>query len=43
MGQLLAAATIDHFGLLGVAQHTLTPLRLVGIAMLVGGVALVRA
>lgn len=43
VGQLVAAAAIDHFGLLEVTQHSLTPLRIAGIAMLVGGMVLVRA
>jgi bacterial/archaeal transporter family-2 protein len=42
VGQLVAAAAIDHFGLLGIAQSSLTPLRIAGIAMLVGGMVLVR-
>lgn len=42
LGQLVAAATMDHFGLLGLAQNALTPHRLLGIVLLVGGVMLVR-
>jgi transporter family-2 protein len=40
-GQLAMAAVIDQFGLLGVAQQGLTLPRVVGLAMLGGGVALV--
>jgi len=41
-GQLIAAATIDHFGLLGVIQTSLTPRRLVGIAVMAIGLYLAR-
>jgi transporter family-2 protein len=43
VGQLIAAATIDHYGLLGVAQTSITPLRIAGVAMLMGGMVLIRA
>jgi transporter family-2 protein len=39
-GQVLASLAIDHFGLLGVEQHALSPMRIVGAALLVVGVAL---
>jgi len=42
IGQLVAALAIDHFGLLGFPLHTLTIGRLAGVALLVGGAALVR-
>lgn len=41
-GQLLAAALIDHFGLLGVPVHELHLWRIVGIVMLFAGALLVR-
>lgn len=41
-GQLIAAALFDHYGLLGVPEHPLTLLRMLGVAMLIGGALLVR-
>ena len=41
-GQLIAAATIDHFGLLGVIQTSLTPKRILGIAVMAVGLYLAR-
>lgn len=40
-GQVLAALIIDHWGLLKVPQHTVTPTRLVGAALVLVGVWLV--
>jgi transporter family-2 protein len=40
-GQLVMAALIDQFGLLGVVQQPLTLVRAFGLAMLAGGVVLV--
>lgn len=37
-GQLLMSATLDHFGLLGLPQLSLTPLRVLGIALVASGV-----
>lgn len=42
LGQLLAASTIDHFGLLGVAAHQITPGRAVGALLVVVGAVMVR-
>lgn len=42
VGQMLASLVIDQFGLLGVAEHPITPLRLLGVGLLVGGVLLIR-
>jgi transporter family-2 protein len=42
LGQLAAAATIDHFGLWGAVQSTVTPKRVLGIAMMGLGVYLAR-
>jgi transporter family-2 protein len=42
VGQLVAAATIDHFGLLGITQTPLTPTRVAGVALLIGGMVLIR-
>lgn len=41
-GQLLCAAALDHFGLLGMAVQPVTLLRALGIALLIGGALLVR-
>lgn len=41
-GQLTAAALLDHFGALGIDVQPLSALRLLGIAMLIGGAMLVR-
>ncbi|MCW2984953.1 MAG: hypothetical protein JWR63_2523 [Conexibacter sp.] len=40
-GELSVAVLIDQFGWFGVAQHTITPLRVAGIALLGLGVLLV--
>lgn len=41
-GQMLASVALDHFGLLGYAAHPLGGLRLLGILLLVAGVALIQ-
>lgn len=41
-GQMLASLVFDHYGLLGLTQQSITPSRLVGAALLVGGAILVR-
>ncbi len=41
-GQLVASMIIDQLGLLGVPQHSLTAGRLLGVGLLVAGVALIR-
>jgi transporter family-2 protein len=41
LGQLGTSLVVDHFGWLGFAQHTLTLMRLVGAALLFGGVLLI--
>lgn len=43
VGQMLASLILDHFGLLGYPQHAVNPLRLLGAALLVAGVALIRS
>lgn len=40
-GQLVAALIVDQFGLLGVEQRGITPLRLAGALLLAAGTALV--
>jgi len=42
IGQIVAAATIDHFGLFGVPRTPLTSLRAVGITLMTAGVLLAR-
>jgi transporter family-2 protein len=41
-GQMLASVTFDHFGLLGLAQRSFDLPRLIGVALLIGGVILIR-
>jgi transporter family-2 protein len=41
-GQLAAALVVDHYGWLGVPRQPLGPLRLLGAALLVAGVVLIR-
>jgi transporter family-2 protein len=41
-GQLIASIVVDHFGLLGVPVHPIDLPRLIGVAMLVGGVVMIR-
>jgi transporter family-2 protein len=41
-GQMLASVTFDHFGLLGLAQRSFDLTRLIGVALLIGGVVLIR-
>ena len=42
LGQIAAAATIDHFGLLGAPRTPLTAIRALGLVMMAGGVLLAR-
>ncbi|MDY7099450.1 MAG: DMT family transporter [Pseudomonadota bacterium] len=42
LGQLVAAAAIDHFGLWGALKHEITPRRVLGIAVMAVGVYLAR-
>jgi transporter family-2 protein len=42
VGQMLGSLVFDHFGLLGVAQHDVTGLRLFGALLLIAGVVLIR-
>ena len=41
--QLIVAATLDHFGLLGLKRTELTPATVLGFLLLVAGVVLVTA
>lgn len=40
-GQLIAAVVLDHYGLLGFAPHPANAWRLLGVALIIGGVILV--
>lgn len=42
LGQLLAAGVLEHFGWLGLPHHALTPGRVLGLALVVVGIVLVR-
>lgn len=42
LGQLVSAAAIDHFGLFGAQVSPVSGLRLLGIAVMAGGVALTQ-
>lgn len=42
LGQLMSAAAIDHFGLFGAQASGLTPMRVAGILVMAGGVALTQ-
>lgn len=41
-GQMLMAVCLDHFGLLGLERHPITPGRLIGMALLIAGVVLLK-
>jgi transporter family-2 protein len=41
-GQMIASVTFDHFGWLGLAQRAVDLPRLMGVALLIGGVVLIR-
>jgi bacterial/archaeal transporter family-2 protein len=41
LGQLVTSLIVDHFGWLGFPQHAVTPVRLLGAALLFGGVLLI--
>ncbi len=42
LGQIACSVVIDHFGLLGFATREASPLRLLGLAVMAAGVALMR-
>ncbi|MEM6637491.1 MAG: DMT family transporter [Pseudomonadota bacterium] len=42
LGQMISAALIDHFGLFGAQRTPLDALRLTGILMMAGGLALIQ-
>jgi transporter family-2 protein len=41
-GQMLTSVTFDHFGLLGLTQHPIGAIRVVGAVLLLAGVVLIR-
>jgi len=41
-GQMITALILDHFGLLGFPQQKIGPLRILGAALLIAGVVLIR-
>jgi transporter family-2 protein len=41
-GQMSAAVIMDHFGAFGLAQHSLSTSRLLGVALVIAGVVLIR-
>lgn len=41
-GQMVAASLLDQFGALGTPQRDITPVRLLGLALVVAGVVFVR-
>lgn len=41
-GQLAVSLTFDHYGLLGFAEHAINPWRVLGAALIVAGVILIR-
>lgn len=42
LGQVVSAALIDQFGLFGAQHQTLTAARMGGLALMAGGIALIR-
>jgi bacterial/archaeal transporter family-2 protein len=42
LGQMMGSVAFDHFGFLGVAEQPVTLARVIGIAMILAGVALTR-
>ncbi len=42
VGQMLASLLIDHYGWFGVTQEAISPLRVLGVLLLLGGVVLIR-
>ena len=41
-GQMIAGIAMDHFGMFGLAQHPVSISRLAGIALIIGGVLLIK-
>ena len=41
-GQMITALVLDHYGLVGFPVHALTPVRLLGAALVIAGVILIQ-
>ncbi|WP_020177903.1 DMT family transporter [Methylopila sp. M107] len=41
-GQMATSLAFDHFGVLGLAQRSVDPVRLIEVALVIAGVALIR-
>jgi bacterial/archaeal transporter family-2 protein len=41
-GQMSAAVLMDHFGAFGLTQHSVSVSRLLGVALIIGGVVLIK-
>ncbi|MHC2334983.1 DMT family transporter [Bradyrhizobium sp. USDA 4454] len=41
-GQMIAGIAMDHFGMFGLAQHPVSISRLAGVALIIGGVLLIK-
>lgn len=41
-GQMLSSLVLDHYGWVGFAVHPITPLRLLGALLVIGGVVLIQ-
>ena len=41
-GQMIAALAVDHFGWLGIQERPIDSPRMLGVALLIGGVVLIR-
>ncbi len=41
-GQLIAASIVDHYGFFGITIHTISPGRIIGILLLLGGIFLIQ-
>ncbi len=42
LGQGMAALLIDHYGLMGIPQESISPARLGGVGLVLGGIVLMR-
>lgn len=42
VGQMFGSLVFDHFGVLGLQQQPITPARIAGALMLIGGVFLIQ-
>lgn len=42
LGQMVMALVLDHFNILVAGQHAITPLRLLGVVLIIAGVVIIR-